>query len=259
MNQNKQNNSVSPSAKSAEQEEREANHSLFESYIKEVIYGGIDGIITTFAVVSGFSGASLASDTTTQLSFFIVLLFGLANLFADATSMGLGNFLSVRSDQAMYRAKRLVTRGRIRKNQLWGQKETIEIMMAKGFTEANARQLTDIYQTNEEHWVDFMMLHKLELTDSRSENPIYTGLATFLSFLLFGAIPLLPFIIFAGSTSVGFLFELSIFSTLAALIALGLLKWKIIGTKLLPSLFEVIVVGGAASIIAFAVGSFFSI
>ncbi len=248
MNKNKQSKSASLG--------EVANHSLFESYIKEVIYGGIDGIITTFAVVSGFSGATLSSDTTTKLSFLLVLLFGLANLFADATSMGLGNFLSVRSEQALYNAKRLTERARIEKNRLQGKEETIAIMVAKGFSEVDARRLTDIYQTNEEHWVDFMMLHKLELADSRSENPIYTGLATFLSFLIFGAIPLLPFI-FTDSASVSLLFKLSILSTLIALIALGLLKWKIIGTKLWPSLFEVVAVGGAAAIIAFVVGTFF--
>ena len=84
----------------------EHKQSAFESYFKEVIYGGIDGIITTFAVVAGFSGAALSNETTTQLSFLVVLLFGLANLFADGVSMGLGNFLSVKSDQDLYKAAR---------------------------------------------------------------------------------------------------------------------------------------------------------
>ncbi|MEZ4104630.1 MAG: VIT1/CCC1 transporter family protein, partial [Candidatus Paceibacterota bacterium] len=75
-------------------------------YFKEVIYGGIDGIVTTFAVVAGFSGAMLSNNDTTQFTFVVVLLFGLANLFADATSMGLGNFLSVRSDNDLYVANR---------------------------------------------------------------------------------------------------------------------------------------------------------
>ena len=75
---------------------------VFSEYFKEVIYGGIDGIVTTFAVVAGFAGASLSSDNAVQISFLIVLLFGLANLFADAASMGLGNFLSVRSEKDLY-------------------------------------------------------------------------------------------------------------------------------------------------------------
>ena len=57
---------------------------IFSAYFKEVIYGGIDGIVTTFAVVAGFAGASLSNNDVTQISFLVVMLFGLANLFADA-------------------------------------------------------------------------------------------------------------------------------------------------------------------------------
>jgi Uncharacterized membrane protein len=85
-------------------------------YFKEIIYGGIDGIVTTFAVVAGFAGAALSSSEVTQLSFLVVLLFGLANLFADAASMGLGNFLSVRSEQDLYNAAREKEATEIRHN-----------------------------------------------------------------------------------------------------------------------------------------------
>ena len=148
--------------------------SVFSSYLKEVIYGGIDGIITTFAVVAGFSGAALANETTTKLSFLVVLLFGLANLFADATSMGLGNFLSVRSEQALYQAARKRGRNKIKQHQDLEYEATVKIMVAKGFTEAEAGKLATIYQTNEEYWIDFMVRYKFGLSDPRSENPILT-------------------------------------------------------------------------------------
>ncbi|WP_435318626.1 VIT1/CCC1 transporter family protein [Haloarchaeobius sp. TZWSO28] len=59
-------------------------------YIAEVIYGANDGIVTTFAVVSGVAGAALDPG--------IVLILGMANLFADGFSMGMSNFLSRRSE-----------------------------------------------------------------------------------------------------------------------------------------------------------------
>ncbi len=236
----------------------EHSHSLFADYFKEVIYGGIDGIITTFAVVAGFSGAALSNETTTQLSFVVVLLFGLANLFADATSMGLGNFLSVRSEQALYQKARKREEREIKESHDFEHEETITILIQKGFSEADACKLADIYRTNEEYWVDFMMRYELGLADPRTENPIHTGLATFTSFLMFGAIPLLPFIL-PITTSAGFAFKLSILGTFVALVSLGLLKWRVIGAKLWPSLFEVLIVGGVAAIIAFTVGSFFNL
>ena len=66
-------------------------------YLAEVIYGANDGIVTTFAVVSGVAGAALNPS--------IVLILGAANLFADGFSMGMSNFLSRRSELDYHRAQ----------------------------------------------------------------------------------------------------------------------------------------------------------
>ena len=60
-------------------------------YIRDLVYGATDGIITTFAVVSGVAGG--------QLSQVAVLVIGAANLAADGVSMGVGNFLAIRADE----------------------------------------------------------------------------------------------------------------------------------------------------------------
>jgi len=60
-------------------------------YIRDLVYGANDGIITTFAVVSGVAGG--------QLSQLAVLVVGAANLAADGVSMGVGNFLAIRADE----------------------------------------------------------------------------------------------------------------------------------------------------------------
>ena len=74
--------------------------SIFQSYLKEIVYGGNDGIVTTFAIVAGFAGAQLSAAS--PMGYVTVLLFGFANLFADGLSMGLGNFLSIRSEKDSY-------------------------------------------------------------------------------------------------------------------------------------------------------------
>ena len=60
-------------------------------YIRDLVHGANDGIITTFAVVSGVAGG--------QLSQLAVLVIGAANLAADGVSMGAGNFLAIRADE----------------------------------------------------------------------------------------------------------------------------------------------------------------
>ncbi|MFT5037398.1 MAG: VIT1/CCC1 family predicted Fe2+/Mn2+ transporter [Candidatus Azotimanducaceae bacterium] len=236
----------------------EHNGSPFVDYFKEIIYGGVDGIVTTFAIVAGFSGAALSNEATTQLSFAVVLLFGLANLFADSVSMGLGNFLSVKSEQDLYKAARAKETHEVRQNTDLEHEETITIMLQKGFSEEDAQTLTEIYKKNETYWVDFMMNHELEMSDPRGDNPTFTGFATALSFVVFGAVPLLPFVFLTSGTA-EFVFILSSISTLCALIALGILKWKIIGTAFWRSLFEVVLIGGVAATVAFGVGSLFTV
>ena len=234
-----------------------AQVSPLTEYFKEVIYGGIDGIVTTFAVVAGFSGAALSTDTTTQLTFMVVLLFGLANLFADAASMGMGNFLSVRSEKDLYNVTRRREERRIRETPEKEIQQTVDIMMEKGFSESDAKTLVSVYQKNHEYWVDFIMNHKLEMSDPRGTNPALTGSATFLSFLIFGSIPLLPFI-FMETEIADVAFSYSLIGTFVALALLGLLKWRVVGVNLYSALLEVMVVGGVAAILAYYVGTYFA-
>ena len=62
-------------------------------YVRELIYGANDGIITTFAVVAGVAGGGL--------SLRVVLIIGAANLVADGLSMAVGNYLSIRSHESV--------------------------------------------------------------------------------------------------------------------------------------------------------------
>jgi VIT1/CCC1 family predicted Fe2+/Mn2+ transporter len=231
---------------------------MFADYFKEVIYGGIDGIVTTFAVVAGFAGAALSNEATTTLSFLVVLLFGLANLFADATSMGLGNFLSVRSEKDLYKADRAKERARLIEHPQQEVEKTIRMMQEQGFTAEESAQLASIYQKNVDYWLNFKMIHEHRSPDPRDENEFFTGLATFVSFMLFGAIPLLPFMLqSSGDPATAFMY--SIIGTFVALLLLGVLKWRVTGAAFLNAMFEVVAVGGVAAVIAYIVGTFFAL
>lgn len=74
-----------------------------ENYLSEFVYGGIDGAVTTFAVVAGATGARF--DTK------ILLVLGFANLIADGFSMGVGSYLSTKSDQQLMDKRGESTKG----------------------------------------------------------------------------------------------------------------------------------------------------
>lgn len=178
-------------------EKREIKNNLIKRYSREIIYGGLDGIITTFSVIAGFTGAQ--SNNTQIYAISTVLLFSFANLFSDATSMALGNFLSERTE-------------------------------IKKFKKAHINQHID--------------------------NPIFTSLATFVSFVVFGLIPTIPYLYFK-QLSYQTLFTYSIAVTLTSLIVLGLVRFYITREKWYKGILEVFIIGGVSASIAYLVGTFF--
>ncbi len=234
--------------------ENEHHLSIFSSSIKEIVYGGNDGIVTTFAVIAGFTGAYSATSTTLDLSILTVLLFGLANLFADGSAMGLGSFLSLRAEKSVYQAFKEKERHEIEHNPEMEKAETQEILQSRGYSEEDARSLTDLLAKNSDYWLTFMMNDELELANPERESAARNGLVTFVSFCLFGFVPLIPYLVFAEPT-VAFLW--SCVFALCSLVTLGVVSgyasrrnWKV-------AVLETVAVGTTAGSVAFVVGLFF--
>lgn len=235
--------------------QKEHRVSLVQTYLKEIVYGGSDGIVTTFAVVAGFTGAQIGQNLP-GYSFFIVFLFGLANLAADGISMGLGNFLSIRSEKDVYKKELEKERYYLKKHPKAEKEETLAILREKGFSDKDSKKLTDIYSKNENYWLSFMMNYEHEIPNPGAENPVFTGIATFFAFIIFGAIPIASFLLTSNPNQA---FTYSIFATLTALIILGLVKWRVTGETIFRSVIEIVFVGGLAATAAYIVGTFFRI
>lgn len=163
-------------------------------YLPEFVYGGIDGAVTTFAVVAGALGASLSS--------VVVIILGLANILADGFSMAISNYLSVKSQSEL--------------------------------------------NIGNKHFVK----HSPEL-----KNPFKTGLATFISFIGIGFIPLFSFIlaIFVPMTEYSKL-TLSIMLTAFAFLVVGGAKGLIVKKSIPRSALETLIIGSVAAFLAYIVG-----
>ena len=187
-----------------------------KEYIAEFVYGGIDGVITTFAVVAGSAGAELAVP--------IVLILGFANLIADGFAMSVGSYFSAKSENESYDKHKAVEYWEIENLREKEVEEIREIYEAKGFEGDLLKQVVDVITSDDEVWVDTMMKEELEIMkDDRP--PWKRGLVTFLAFNLVGFIPLSAYA-FAGfiDASASDLFVVSSFSTAVALALIGTLK-----------------------------------
>jgi len=147
---------------------------MLKKYLPEFVYGGVDGIVTTFAVIAGAFGASLSTH--------IILILGFANLFADGFSMAASNYLS--------------------------------------HSEANPEK-----------------------------HPLRTALATFVSFVIVGFIPLFSFVFFETHQV-----EYAIVFTALAFLIVGYTKGHVANKNKSRTMIETLSIGGVAAVIAYYAG-----
>lgn len=217
-----------------------------KEFIGEFVYGGIDGAITTFAVVAGSAGASLSPG--------IVLILGLSNLFADGLSMSIGDFLSTKSEIDGYKKQVAVERFETEKFPLEETEEIREIYRAKGFDGELLEQITQKIISDQDLWVNEMMIGEHGMTEP-DKNPLHSATATFGAFQLMGVIPLLPYLwalIFDQPSSGLFLWS-SVFTSVAFVI-IGALKSWTHQTSRLKGVLETLLLGGLAATVAYFVG-----
>lgn len=220
------------------------------SYLKDFVYGGTDGVVTTFAVVSGVAGASLGTD--------VIILLGAANLVADGFSMAASNYLGTRTEEQMRNRTRAMEVNHIEVEPEGEKEEVRQIFAAKGFEGDDLEKAVEIITNNKKLWVDTMLVdeHGLSL---EGPSPIKAALTTFWAFVVIGLLPLLPFLIFAFSngireTSSSWLYVWSTGMTATAFFLVGASKSVFVGHSWIKSGLETLAIGGLAAALAYLIG-----
>jgi len=163
-------------------------HTDSGKYIKSIVYGGLDGIITTFAIVSGVAGAKLPLG--------IVVIMGFSNLLADAISMGMGDYLSSKAQVEYEKGERDRELWECDNNLEAEKQEMIDIYQKRGMSNEDAVQVVELLSKHKEIFVDVMMVEELGIIPpDESESPAKNGGVTFGSFIGFGCVPLFAYII----------------------------------------------------------------
>jgi VIT1/CCC1 family predicted Fe2+/Mn2+ transporter len=123
--------------------------------LKPVIFGGLDGILTSFAIVAGAAGGGLSPQ--------VVLILGISNIFADALSMGVGEFLSSKAENEWILSERQREEWEMDNYPEGEVSEMIEIFEEKGLTNADAKVVVETMAKYKDFFVDVMMMHELDL------------------------------------------------------------------------------------------------
>jgi VIT1/CCC1 family predicted Fe2+/Mn2+ transporter len=222
--------------------------SKWEDYIGEFVYGGIDGSVTTFAVVAGSAGAGLDSS--------VVIILGFANLIADGFAMSVGSYLSNKSEQQNYDKHERIEYWEVDHLPEKEREEIREIYEAKGFEGELLEQVVDVITSDKDRWVDVMMKEELNMI-REEKSPFAMGAMTFISFVLIGIIPLIAYLwdYTSSSSESTHLFKISIVLTTLAFVGIGWLKSYVAQTSRLRSIGETVFLGASAAVLSYIVGS----
>jgi len=155
------------------------------NYLRDWIYGGIDGSVTTLAVVTGVAGA--------QLSPWIILALGFANLFADGFSMAASNYLGTRAEHDDWRRLEQIEKRHIELTPEGEREEVRQIFERKGFEGNDLQRIVELVTADNERWVRTMLTDEYGLPHE-VRSPWIAALSTFTAFLVCGLVPLLPYL-----------------------------------------------------------------
>ena len=210
------------------------------SYLRDWIYGGIDGTITTFAVVSGVAGAGLSP--------MIVLILGFANLIADGFSMAASNFLGTRAEQEDFRNLEDIERRHIEMAPEGEREEIRQIYIQKGFKDEELEKAVELITSDKERWIKTMLTEEYGLP-SQVRSPVKAAGSTFTAFVICGFVPLIPYLF-----TKNYDFLISSILTGIVFFLIGSLKSLWTNSSWYRSGFETFSIGALAAILAYVVG-----
>jgi VIT1/CCC1 family predicted Fe2+/Mn2+ transporter len=215
-------------------------------YLRDFVYGAVDGAVTTFAVVAGVTGAGLEAG--------IVIVLGVANLIADGFSMAASNFLATRSERQLRERARRQEELHIEAVPEGEREEVRQILAAKGFTAPDLDRAVEIITSDNDLWLDTMMTEELGYAQVTA-NEWRAGGSTFAAFVTVGFVPLAVFVYdFLVSGEVASPFTWSAIMTAAAFFSVGALKARFVDMKWWSGGIETLTVGGSAAMCAYLIG-----
>lgn len=212
-------------------------------HLKDMIYGGIDGAVTTFAIVAGVEGAGLSSS--------VIVTLGIANILADGFSMAASNYSGTKAE--LDDRKRIIRteKRHIAQHREGELEELRQILALRGLSGDVLDKAVEAISGDTGKWIDLMLTDEYGLPTAQPK-PKRAAVATFCAFLVTGSIPLLPFVFGMQSA-----FEVSIVATLFVFFLIGtgksrwsLARWWVSGS-------ETLLIGATAAAIAYFVGGLF--
>jgi len=220
------------------------HHFQSSDTVRDIVIGLADGLTVPFALAAGLAGAVSAVVNPAH----IVVTAGLAEIAAGSIAMGLGGYLASRGDSEHFDSERRREEDEIVTRPDDEAEEIYEVFRAYGVDRTHAKPVLESLQANPKAYVDFMMRFELGLEEPAPGRAVRSAATIAVSYIAGGAIPLAPYLLFGGIITA---LHVSVVITLLALALFGAIKGRLLGSHVLRSAVQTVLIGGLAAAAAF--------
>ena len=226
----------------------EETHLKSTDFLRDIVIGMSDGLTVPFALAAGLSGAVRNSG--------IIVIAGIAEICAGSIAMGLGGYLSGKTEQDHYSSEIKREYDEVENFRDIEIAETKDFFASIGLSPALQEQATNEIAVDKDRWVDFMMKYELGLEKPDPKRATKSALNIGLSYVAGGIIPLSPYFFISDSLQA---LKVSVVATLVCLFIFGYLKSRITGVNPWWGALRVMLIGAMAAAAAFGVAKLFEI
>ena len=210
--------------------------------IKEVVFGGQDGLLSTMLLVTALAVGDIGNTA--------VLIGGLAGALAGMVSMATGAFLGSRAEQDLQRSEIEKEAQELQEHPAEELAELVVLYQREGLSFKEAQGVADHIAADKDLWLRTMIEKELGLSAEITTNPVKDALVMGVAFIAGAIIPVLPYFFDDGGIAI----TSSVSATLVALFGLGMLKGRIVRKSTLLQGLEILAIGGVAVGVGWVLG-----
>ncbi len=218
-----------------------------ETYIRELILGGQDGLVNVLGIIMGISAANGTHP--------VIVAASLAAAFAEAVSMGAVNYTSTLADRDHYQKEREIEACEIENNPDEEREEVRQIFSGKGFKGKNLDKVVEIITKDKEVWANMMMSEELNLREVDTKKLLKSSLLVGVSTVVGSLIPVLPYFVFQPDRAL----PTSLILSALVLFGVGVYEAKTYVGKWFQNGIKMLLIGMGASVIGFIIGKIFHV
>ena len=223
-------------------------HIKESNYIRDIVFGFGDGVNTSLGIVAGIGGASVGVD--------IVILAAIIGMFTGAKAMAVQNYLAVKSQIEILQSEIKREEYEIENAPEDERKEIEEIYKSKGFAGEELNMVVNKITSNKGVWLKTMLTEELGLNLEILGNPVKGAIVMFISFLIGGILPILPyFIVKTGLINNFTALLIAISMSLSSSFMIGAIKGRLAKKSWVKGGLEMSLLGTGIALLGYGIGS----